>query len=94
MNQGFASEAGVDFWRQKSSYAWFLPVQTRWKDNDQYLHMNNAVYHAVFDSVINVYLIRYLDLWESVWHVYVWDWERGFLIKLDLRNLFKCGVYD
>ena len=34
-------------------------AQTRWKDNDQYLHLNNAVYHALFDTVINVYLIRY-----------------------------------
>ena len=54
-----ASSAPPDFWRRKSSYPWFLPVQTRWKDNDQYLHMNNAVYHAIFDSVINVYLIRW-----------------------------------
>ena len=22
-------------------------------------HMNNAVYHAIFDSIINIYLIRY-----------------------------------
>jgi len=49
-------------WDQKSSYSWFLPVQTRWKDNDQYLHVNNSVYHAMFDSVINVYLIRNLGL--------------------------------
>eukprot|EP00092_Neocalanus_flemingeri_P039180 GFUD01042643.1.p1 GENE.GFUD01042643.1~~GFUD01042643.1.p1 ORF type:complete len:241 (-),score=48.25 GFUD01042643.1:89-811(-) len=49
-------------WNQKSHYVWFLPVQTRWKDNDQYLHMNNSVYHAIFDSVINVYLIRNLGL--------------------------------
>lgn len=51
-----------DPWSQLASYTWFLPVQTRWKDNDQYLHMNNAVYHAIFDSVINVYLIRRLGL--------------------------------
>ena len=55
----FASSGGSgSFWTRRSSYAWFLPVQTRWKDNDQYLHVNNAVYHAMFDSVINVYLIR------------------------------------
>ena len=54
--RGFASTK--DGWDQKSMYAWFLPVQTRWKDNDQYLHVNNSVYHAMFDSVINVYLIR------------------------------------
>jgi len=55
-------DSSVDFWKSKSSYPWFLPVQTRWKDNDQYLHLNNAVYHAIFDSVINVYLIRRLGL--------------------------------
>ena len=54
----FASSQGS--WDQKGSYVWFLPVQTRWKDNDQYLHVNNSVYHAMFDSVINVYLIRYI----------------------------------
>ena len=32
--------------------------KSRWKDNDQYLHVNNAVYHAIFDSAINIYLIR------------------------------------
>jgi len=52
----------VDAWRLKSSYGWFLPVQTRWKDNDQYLHVNNAVYHAIFDSAINIYLIRKVGL--------------------------------
>nr|ALS04503.1 putative uncharacterized protein LOC101670138 [Acartia pacifica] len=49
-------------WFNKASYSWFLPVQTRWKDNDQYLHMNNAVYHSIFDTVINVYLIRHIGL--------------------------------
>ena len=29
------------------------------QDNDQFGHMNNAVYHAIFDSIINIYLIRY-----------------------------------
>jgi len=48
-----------DPWLARDTYPWFLPVQTRWKDNDQYLHMNNAVYHAIFDSVINIYLIRW-----------------------------------
>lgn len=49
-------------WSQKSVYSWFLPVQTRWLDNDQYGHINNAVYHGIFDSVINIYLIRNLGL--------------------------------
>lgn len=57
-----ASSSQDSIMNQKSQYAWFLPVQTRWKDNDQYLHVNNSVYHAIFDSVINVYLIRNLGL--------------------------------
>ena len=48
--------------RSKDTYKWFLPFQTRWLDNDRYGHMNNAVYHGIFDSVINVYLIRHCGL--------------------------------
>lgn len=32
-------------------------VQTRWADNDVYGHVNNVVYYAYFDTVINRYLI-------------------------------------
>ena len=31
-------------------------------DNDQYSHINNAVYYHFFDSVINAYLIAHCDL--------------------------------
>lgn len=57
-----SGNSALDTWRLKGSYGWFLPVQTRWKDNDQYLHVNNAVYHAIFDSAINIYLIRKVGL--------------------------------
>jgi acyl-CoA thioester hydrolase len=33
-------------------------VATRWADNDQYGHVNNVVYYAYFDSVVNAYLIE------------------------------------
>lgn len=39
-------------------FKWFLPIQTRFKDNDSYGHMNNAVYHAISDSLVNVFLTR------------------------------------
>ncbi len=41
----------------RDTYRWFLPIQTRWIDNDVYGHVNNAVYYAYFDTVINAYLI-------------------------------------
>lgn len=52
-------------WKDIRSYKWFLPIQTRWKDNDQYAHVNNAVYQSYFDSVTNVYLTRYCGLTPS-----------------------------
>jgi len=33
-------------------------MPTRWMDNDCYGHVNNVVYYAYFDTVINEYLIR------------------------------------
>ena len=41
----------------RSAYRFFLDVPTRWMDNDVYGHVNNVVYYAYFDTVINRYLI-------------------------------------
>jgi len=42
----------------RSAYRHFCPVATRWMDNDVYGHVNNVVYYAYFDTVINRYLIE------------------------------------
>ncbi len=39
-------------------YAYWEIVPTRWKDNDVYGHLNNAVYYSLMDTVINTWLIR------------------------------------
>jgi acyl-CoA thioester hydrolase len=41
----------------RARYRYFTPVPTRWNDNDVYGHVNNVVYYAYFDTVINRYLI-------------------------------------
>jgi len=41
----------------RALYRRFLPIPTRWMDNDVYGHVNNVVYYAYFDTVINQYLI-------------------------------------
>ncbi|MEO6270001.1 MAG: thioesterase family protein [Lautropia sp.] len=33
-------------------------ITTRWSDNDIYGHVNNVVYFAYFDTVVNQYLIE------------------------------------
>ena len=40
---------------QRSDYRWFLPITTRWMDNDVYGHVNNVNYYSWFDSVDNRY---------------------------------------
>jgi len=42
---------------QRDNYRHFLPLPTRWKDNDIYGHVNNVEYYSYFDTVINTYLI-------------------------------------
>lgn len=43
---------------RRADYARFHPVGTRWMDNDQYGHVNNAVYYAYFDTAVNAFLIE------------------------------------
>ena len=38
---------------RRSAYPHFLPIPTRCMDNDVYGHVNNVVYYAYFDTVIN-----------------------------------------
>ena len=44
-----------------------FPLQTRWKDNDVYGHVNNVEFYSYFDTAINTWLIREggLDITEG-----------------------------
>jgi acyl-CoA thioester hydrolase len=41
----------------RDRYRHFLPIATRWIDNDVYRHVNNVVYYSWFDTVVNEYLV-------------------------------------
>ena len=51
----------------RSSYKTFVPLQTRWMDNDVYGHVNNVTYYSYFDTAVNYYLIQHglLDIGNS-----------------------------
>jgi acyl-CoA thioester hydrolase len=51
-------------------------IQTRWKDNDVYGHVNNVEYYSYFDTAINAWLIREGGL----------DIERGEVIGLCVES--------
>jgi len=41
----------------RDRYRHFLAIPTRWMDNDLYGHVNNVVYYAYIDTIVNRYLI-------------------------------------
>jgi len=51
----------------RADYRHFLPLQTRWADNDVYGHVNNVAYYGYFDTIVNEYLIgaSALDIHEG-----------------------------
>lgn len=44
--------------KDRAFYNYAIDIQSRWADNDQYGHLNNAHYYALFDTVINTFLIQ------------------------------------
>ncbi|ANF81941.1 thioesterase [Acinetobacter sp. NCu2D-2] len=44
--------------KQRQQYNFFLPIQTRWADNDMFGHVNNVTYYSYFDTAANALLIE------------------------------------
>lgn len=57
---------------ERSEFPHSMTIQTRWKDNDVYGHVNNVEYYSYFDTAINAWLIAEGGL----------DIERGEVIGL------------
>ena len=52
---------------RREAYRYFIPVTTRWMDNDLYGHVNNVTYYSYFDTAANRFLIEEggLDIHEG-----------------------------
>ena len=42
----------------RENYRFALPVPVRWADCDAYGHVNNAIYYAMMDQVVTVYILQ------------------------------------
>jgi acyl-CoA thioester hydrolase len=42
----------------RGAFARFVPIQSRWADNDVYGHLNNVVYYSYFDTAVNALLVE------------------------------------
>ena len=51
---------------ERSTYRAFHMVSTRWADNDQYGHINNAKFYEFVDSAVNAHLLIADALDESI----------------------------
>ncbi|QFS84116.1 Thioesterase superfamily protein [Roseivivax sp. THAF40] len=56
----------------RADFPAFVPLQTRWNDNDEYGHLNNATYFELFDTAITYWQmenginVRGPDAWRFV----------------------------
>ncbi|XP_061237029.1 uncharacterized protein LOC133226928 isoform X2 [Bos javanicus] len=84
------NQRAEDRHRHQEAYGYFLPIQTRWQDNDQYGHVNNVVYYSYFDTIINQYLISafFQEKQHSILCMSVFGPERV------LRAVFKQLTHD
>lgn len=43
---------------RREDYPHALPIPTRWADCDAYGHVNNAIYYAMMDQVVTVFIVE------------------------------------
>lgn len=48
--------------RRRWNFPFYMDVQTRWLDNDQYGHLNNSTYYLITDTITNTYLIDHCGI--------------------------------
>jgi acyl-CoA thioester hydrolase len=65
----------------RDAFRAFVPLSTRWSDNDVYGHVNNVVFYSYFDTAVNRHLIEHGAL----------DIERGEVIGLVVHS--QCHYF-
>ena len=79
--------------KSRAAFRHFTSCDTRWRDNDRYGHLNNAIYYELFDSAINQLLIDHglLDF-EAGDHVFWWRRRDAIiLVKLPIQISWKLA---
>ncbi len=80
--------------KPREAFRWFMPLQTRWADNDQYGHVNNVVYYAYFDTAVNVWLMEKAGLkpLESPWIGLVVETQCSFFSSVAFPEPIAIGL--
>jgi acyl-CoA thioester hydrolase len=80
--------------KNRDQFKFFLPIQTRWADNDIYGHVNNVTYYSYFDTAANSLLIQKtnFDIHQSEIIGLVVDSACSFLQELSFPEVVEVGV--
>lgn len=78
----------------REDYPWHLPMPTRWKDNDRYGHVNNAVYYTLFENAVMSWLEVEHSLDPSQGDVRCFTAENGcrYHDAVAYPDLLDCGL--
>jgi acyl-CoA thioester hydrolase len=78
----------------RSAFAVFVPMSTRWNDNDPYGHLNNVVYYEFFDAAVNQLLIArgHLDPATTPVIGLVVESQCRFLASLAFPDALEIGL--
>ena len=78
----------------RSAYRHFLPIQTRWMDNDAYGHVNNVVYYSWFDTAVNAHLIEHgaLDIHSGGTIGLVIETQCNYFAPLAFPQTVEAGI--
>ena len=78
----------------RAAYRRFVPLTTRWLDNDAYGHLNNVVYYGLFDTAVNGLLIEAdaLDIALGPVIGYVVETHCNYFAPLAFPQQLEAGV--
>lgn len=78
----------------RAAFSRFVPLATRWSDNDAYGHLNNVIYYSLFDTAVNAILIEagLLDPTESPIVGIVVETNCRYFSSLSYPDLTEVGV--
>jgi acyl-CoA thioester hydrolase len=78
----------------RSAFPHFLPIATRWMDNDVYGHVNNVVYYSYFDTAVNQFLIErgVLDIHKGEIVGFVVDSGCAYFSSISFPDTIHAGI--
>ena len=78
----------------RENFFYFIEMQTRWNDNDQYGHVNNAVYLSYMEAVIMHFLMagHNLDVEHGSFRVFTVENMCRYHQALTFPQIVDCGL--